>query len=381
MLSRPRVTAFIPAFNREDYICTAINSLLAQQYTDFEVLVVDDGSTDRTASLVERYDDPRVRLERNASNQGIPATRNRGLELARGEYIALLDSDDYAYPNRLGRQVRFLDRHPDIAQVGSWCSLMDADGKLLRRVRRHPTAPAEVDARLLFHCSLINRTIMGRTALLREYAYDETFARCSDYDLHARLAERHAMANMAEVLVCGREHENRITRSTRGLGREKKMAIQRRLLEVLDIQFSEQELAWHYSLTQKPTPDSAPAAEYLTWAESWLRRLEQANRRHKRYQPAVFAKTVGGVWAAACWLNRRSFGPGWPARMLRSRLALSIAGNVKVRWPGSVSRHRLLALNVAAPSSTRLHLNVPVGTEVVLAPAPIKNTAHSESVL
>jgi hypothetical protein len=364
-LSRPRVTAFIPAFNREAYICTAINSLLAQEYTDFEVLVVDDGSTDRTAELVERYKDPRVRLERNTCNRGIPATRNRGLELARGEYIALLDSDDYAYPRRFGRQVGFLDRHPDIAQVGSWCSLMNAEGNLLHRVRRHPTAPAEVDARLLFHCSLVNRTIMGRTALFQEYAYDETFTRCQDYDLHARLAERHDMANMAEVLVCGREHEDRITRTTPGLGREKKMAIQRRLLEVLEIQFGEQELAWHYSLTQKPTSDSPRTLEYVAWAEAWLCKLEQANRRRKRYQPAPFAKAVGGMWAAACWLNRRGLGQGWPARMLCSPLARNVAANVQVRWAGTTIWRRSPTMNATVPAAAE--------TE----PAPIRNTERA----
>ncbi|MEN1729199.1 MAG: glycosyltransferase family A protein, partial [Pseudomonadota bacterium] len=169
MKSNPRVTVFIPAFNREDYVCTAINSMLAQKYTDFEVLVVDDGSTDRTPERVEAYSDPRVRLARSESNQGIPASRNRGLELARGEYIALLDSDDYSYPERLGVEVDFLDAHPDIVQVGSGCTLMNAAGDLLKRVRRHPLRPEDLDAHLLFHCSLINRTIMARTAVLREF--------------------------------------------------------------------------------------------------------------------------------------------------------------------------------------------------------------------
>jgi len=152
MRQTPKVTVFIPVFNREDYICTAINSVLAQQYTDFEILVVDDGSSDRTVERIAAYTDPRVRVECNPANLGIPATRNRGLELARGEYIALLDSDDYAYPDRLHRQVDFLDRHPDIVQVGSGCTLMDAEGRRLPRIRRHPLKPEAVDAHLLFHC-------------------------------------------------------------------------------------------------------------------------------------------------------------------------------------------------------------------------------------
>jgi glycosyltransferase involved in cell wall biosynthesis len=329
----PRVTAFIPAFNREEYICTAIDSLLAQQYTDLEILVVDDGSTDGTAAAIEKFTDPRVRLVRNPRNLGIPATRNRGLELARGEFIALLDSDDYAYPQRIGRQVTFLDRHPEIVQVGSWCSHMDAKGLPLGGIRRQPTRPEDADARLLFHCSMINRTIMARAAVLREYGYDEAFPCCQDYDLHARMAVRHRMANLPEILVCGREHGGRITNQRRNLARDRKMAIQRRLLEDLDVNFTETDIAWHFNLTQPRGPNLPPASEYLTWAQSWLSMLQRANLVRQRYRPRTFSKALGAVWAAACWLNRDGFGRHWPIRILRSRLALGIPRNLRDQRP------------------------------------------------
>ena len=340
MQKNPKVTVFIPVFNREDYVCTAINSVLAQQYTDFEILVVDDGSTDRTQERVAAYQDPRVRLECNPKNLGIPATRNRGLELARGEYIALLDSDDYSYPDRLNRQVRFLDKYPDIVQVGSSCTLMDAKGKLLPRVRRHPLKPEDIDAHLLFHCSLINRTIMARTAKLRAIGYDESFPRCQDYHLHLQLSRSHKMANLPDLLVCGREHDGRITKNTRSLGRDRKMAIQGEALADLSVEYSHQDLRWHYQLTQKRDPDIACSREYLDWAEHWLQSLIRANHKQKRYCPAAFERVLGLMWGIACWHYRGGRNTGFPLRMLRSSLSQGIPGNLQPAFIGGMIRHR-----------------------------------------
>ena len=175
--ARPKVTVFIPVHNRELYIRVAVNSILAQTFEDFELVVVDDGSTDRTAEVLAGYADPRLRVLHNPTNLGIPASRNRGLEAARGEYIALLDSDDHAYPDRLARQVKYLDANPGITQVGSWCSFMDSEGRMLDKVRRQPLRPDDIHAHLLFHCPVINRTVMARTAALQEIGYDTDFPR------------------------------------------------------------------------------------------------------------------------------------------------------------------------------------------------------------
>ncbi|MBW2258128.1 MAG: glycosyltransferase family 2 protein, partial [Deltaproteobacteria bacterium] len=113
--SAPKVSVVIPVYNRERYIGQAIDSILSQSFRDFELIVVDDGSSDGTPAVVERCGDPRVRLVRHETNQGIPRTRNRGLLEARGEYVAWLDSDDVALPQRLRVQVDVLDRSPGIA--------------------------------------------------------------------------------------------------------------------------------------------------------------------------------------------------------------------------------------------------------------------------
>lgn len=322
----PRVTVFIPVHNREDYICTAVNSILGQTFTDFELLVVDDGSSDATLDRLSHYGDPRLRVESNPANLGIPATRNRGLALARGEYIALLDSDDFAYPGRLARQVAWLDRHRDIVQVGGWCSFMDADGQALRKVRRQPLRAGDVHAHMLFHCPVVNRTVMARTAVLREYGYREEFPRCQDYDLHQRLVQQHRLANLGEILVCGREHEGRFTGRTEALGRDRKIAIYRQMLARLEIDCSDDDLARHYQLTRPRA--AGPVDDYVDWAEQWLLGLKQANQQCGHYPAAAFRRVLAAVWVVVCWHARRELGTRRSLRRLASPLTRGLPGNL-----------------------------------------------------
>ncbi|OHV07733.1 glycosyltransferase family 2 protein [Kushneria phosphatilytica] len=332
MSSPPRVTVFIPVHNRQHYIVTAVDSILEQTYTDLELLIVDDGSTDATLDVLAQYRDPRLRVETNPGNLGIPATRNRGLALARGEYIALLDSDDRAWPERLTRQVAMLDRHPELAQIGSACNFMDEHGRMLKRVRRRPVSAAEVDASLPFYCALTNRTILARTALLREIGgYDESFPRCQDYDLHQRLSRTHRMANLPQILVCGREHAARFTRQTGEVGRERKEAICRRALEEIGLAPSQEELAGHYDLSRPGKLGEALTADYLIWAEQWLRRIEQANHHSRRHQPEALAAVTSGRWAGLCWRARHAFSPQLGQTLLRSPLTR--------RWPARLMHY------------------------------------------
>ncbi len=343
----PKVSVFIPVYNRSHYLCVAVNSILAQTFTDFELLLVDDGSTDTSLALIERYaaHDARVRAEANGANLGIPRTRNRGLDLARGEYIALLDSDDYAYPGRLQAQVHFLDTHRDHVQVGSWGSFMDAHGQLGTRVRRQPLAAPDVDAELLFRCCLSNRSIMARTAVLREYRYREEFPRSQDYDMHVRLAERHAMANLPAILVCGRQHPGRSTRLTPELGRNRKMAIHRAQLEALGVAPGEADVEKHYLLSR----GGLAGRDDVQWAEAWLSDLLVANRRARRYDQAALARAVGKRWFILCKRIGRTLGPWAAMRMLASPLLRMAAPHVDWRAlrPGATPS---LALDPSAPT-------------------------------
>src|SRR5437867_4347597 len=119
---RPSISVVLPVYNCPHYVGEAIDSILAQSYADFELIVINDGSTDETPRVLERVRDSRVRLYAQ-ENRGLAATLNRGIELARGRYIARQDQDDASLPERLEKQVAFLDAHPNCALVGTWAQI------------------------------------------------------------------------------------------------------------------------------------------------------------------------------------------------------------------------------------------------------------------
>ena len=319
MTHAPKVTVFIPVYNRERYVKEAIDSILAQTYPDFELLLIDDGSTDDSVAVIESYKDPRIRLERNEHNVGIPRTRNRGLELARGEYVAMLDSDDAAYPERLAKQVAFLDAHPDYAAIGSWGRAMDGAGRPHKTIKRQPVDVDEVKAHLLFRCCINNRSMTGRTAMLREFGYRNDFPRCQDYDLLANLAVKHKLGNLPEVLVLGRVHDQQITGQTVDLGQAKKQEIARRQLRALGVEAGEEDLRRHAILGRLAKLDHRPDREFLEWAERWLRKLEDANQITSIYAEPIFSRVLGSYWMKACRRSSTAALSTW-TRFLRSPL-------------------------------------------------------------
>ena len=321
----PKVSVFIPVYNRERYVAEAIGSVLAQSFRDFELLVVDDGSTDGTRAVVEAVPDRRVRLVCNGRNLGIPASRNRGLAEARGEYIALLDSDDWCYPDRLARQVAFLEAHPDYAEVGSWGRAMDEEGRPRAAIQYRPVAPDDVKVEFLFRCAVKNRSVMGRTAVLREYGYREDYARCQDYDMHVRIARDWKVGNLPQILVRGRIHPGRWTSATADLGRQIKLDIMGAQLADLGLVFSGDDLEKHYLL---PRPDHACeplGGDYLRWAEDWLRRLQAANADSRFLSDAALRRALAVVWLQLCWqLNADE---GLLRRWRRLPLSRGLAGS------------------------------------------------------
>ncbi|MFL6786013.1 MAG: glycosyltransferase family 2 protein, partial [Sphingomicrobium sp.] len=132
-MASPLASVIVPVFNRAGVVGQAVTSLADQTLENIEIIVVDDGSSDASAEVAERAGGQRVRVIRHSHNRGIPAARNTGLQAAAGKYIAWLDSDDLARPQRLQRQASFLEKHPEIAFVGSSAGRIDSNGRRKRR--------------------------------------------------------------------------------------------------------------------------------------------------------------------------------------------------------------------------------------------------------
>jgi glycosyltransferase involved in cell wall biosynthesis len=205
----PLISVLLPAYNAERYIRQAIDSILAQTCGNFECIVIDDGSTDQTAGILNRYaaKDPRV-IVKSGPNQGVSNSLNTALQMARGEVIARMDADDICLPTRFEKQARFLSEHPDYVLVGSRCMLIDPDGFPICEKTDIALDHEEIDGLLLrMSWPLVHPAVMIRTQALRKIGgYNPQYKTNQDHDLFLRLAEIGRLANLPEVLLQYRQH-------------------------------------------------------------------------------------------------------------------------------------------------------------------------------
>ena len=206
MTGEPTVSAVLPVYNCPQYVGQAIESILSQTFSDFELIIIDDGSTDQTPDVLRRYDDRRIRLI-SQNNHGLSATLNRGIELATGRYIARQDQDDFSYPNRFAKQVAYLDEHPSCAIVGTWAEIVRQDGGS-RGHHKHPSDNSSLQYELLLNNPFVHSSVMLRRSALDHvglYSVDKRRQPPEDYELWSRLARHYGVANIPEVLHVYRE--------------------------------------------------------------------------------------------------------------------------------------------------------------------------------
>jgi GT2 family glycosyltransferase len=215
-MGQPQVSVVLPVWNGERYLKQAIESILAQDFVDFELIVIDDGSTDRSAEIVTAFaHDPRVALHKQA-NAGVVAARNAGLRVAHAEFVAFLDADDIALPGRLAKQVAYLRAHPEAAAIGSNITYFsDADGVI--RTQKFPVGVTQVANALETGNPLAQPSVMLRKSMaMAAGGYREAFKfGAEDYDLWLRLAEKHPLDNLPEVLTLYRVHADSLTHRRR----------------------------------------------------------------------------------------------------------------------------------------------------------------------
>ncbi len=211
--ANPQVTVLMPVRNGAAHLQQAIDSILAQTFVDFELLIIDDGSTDATPEFLRAQRDPRVRALTNPQNLGLVPTLNRGLELARGEWIARQDHDDLSMPDRLQKQVDFLRAHPDHVLVGTEAFATGEDGKKAYRLSR-PVNPESIRWYLCFDNAFIHSSVMFRRDVIqRDFGgYPRSF-HSEDYALWSRVARARPTANLPEPLLLYREHVASVTGS------------------------------------------------------------------------------------------------------------------------------------------------------------------------
>lgn len=210
--AEPLVSIIMSVYNSEDYLKEAIDSILGQTYANLEFIIIDDASTDRSLDIVKSYNDKRILLIKNEVNIGLAASLNKGIEIARGKYIARMDSDDISQSNRIYEQVKYLENNPDILCYGSWARYfgdnMPRSLKIKHFLRlydtfRVPLKYEDIKASLLFWIPFVHPTVMFNSALLRQnnLVYNPCLRRAQDYELWSRLCFLGKCANTSKVLL------------------------------------------------------------------------------------------------------------------------------------------------------------------------------------
>ncbi len=207
-MKTPLLSIVMPVYNGEYYLQEAIDSLLGQTFIDFELIIVDDGSTDKTKDILENLNDRRVQTIINKKNEGIVQSRNRGLAVARGKYYAPFDADDVAHPKKFEIQITFLEKHPEFSMIGSYALNMNAAGEVLPTSVRLPADPDSIPAILLFRNYFIQSSIVTRRDCLPASGYQQGFEIGEDWLMWIELSKKGKLWNLPEYLVFKRTHSN-----------------------------------------------------------------------------------------------------------------------------------------------------------------------------
>jgi glycosyltransferase involved in cell wall biosynthesis len=301
-IKNPFVSVLMPVFNGEAFLEEAILGILNQSYKNFEFIILNDGSTDRTAAIINSFKDSRIRPINNTENKGLVEIMNQGLHLANGEYIIRADSDDISLPKRIEKQVNFLQNNSSVGVVCCWLKTLDNKNYIKKSYSEHDL----IAANLLFNTSIPQPGSCFRTSLIREcnIQYDSQFKDgAEDYELWSRLKEITRLACLPEVLVLYRIHKASVSHIKRG--EIKKNADQIRLNELkkIDIYPTPEELELHSSLSFKSLSRTYSLETFLEKEKNWLQKIKQANLKYLVYSDDALDTVIQNRWFEICYVN------------------------------------------------------------------------------
>ena len=286
----PRVSVIMPVWNCDSFVGEAVQSIVVQDFPDWELIVVDDASTDQTAKKVISINDPRIRLIQNETNRGVGNSLNTALATSRGEYVARMDGDDISAPDRLSQQVLFMEAHPEVGICGGWMQTFGHRDA----VWRYPTDCEQLRCALLFRSELAHPTVMIRRSAFPEWPnLYRPLEVAEDYDFWARASNYTQMCALPKILVNYRLHESNISKVRQDKIRSANQDIHLLLLHNLAIAATNSELDLHWAIARGDLPTDRQS---LSNAEAWLLRLAEANREAQVYKQQPFEYLLFELW-------------------------------------------------------------------------------------
>jgi glycosyltransferase involved in cell wall biosynthesis len=295
-----KITIVMPVYNTKKYVDQAIQSILNQSFQDFEFIIIDDGSTDKSLSIIKSFNDKRIQIIQNKKNLGLIKTLNKGIDLAKGKYIARMDADDIAKPERLAKQLRFLEKHTNYALVGTQANFIFGDK--LSNSQFHMEINSDLLAALsLFNCPFIHPSVMIRTDILKEFYYEEGFTAAEDYELWTRILRKYSCANLTESLLNYRLHDNNISTVQNNKQIESIKRIYRSNLEYIRVPYREADLDIYLKISGSYQRKITLAD--LKNIESWLLKMRTHLLKENLYDKNVIQEVIQITWFRLCLKN------------------------------------------------------------------------------
>lgn len=200
----PLVTIGIPAYNAEKFIASAIKSVINQSFQDWELIITDDGSTDRTLDIIHSFQDPRIKLFSDGINRGISFRLNQEIDLARGKYFMRMDADDLMLPDRIERQVNYLDTHPDVDMIGGGAIIIDDENQIIGQ--RRTNRPMQIDQKKWLEGNgFIHPTVIGKIDFFKKLKYSIEFSGVEDVHLWMRASKENKLVKLPDYVMFYRD--------------------------------------------------------------------------------------------------------------------------------------------------------------------------------
>ena len=285
----PLLSVVLPCYNAAAFLQEAISSVLHQSFTDFELIIIDDGSTDDSGKIISIQNDPRLKILRNEKNAGLIKTLNTGIASAKGKYIARMDADDISRPERFEKQISFLEKNPGVGVCGTWMYMIHN-----RTVYKHRYLDSDtIKSALVFNNPIVHPSVMMRKALFSTtQAYNPDFLHGEDYALWISLLGKTDFAVLDEPLIEYRAHAEQVSRKFNTTQRESVKKAQQPIFDHLGINPGDEEKEIHFSLFLE---DYQESETYYTAVEKWLLKLVAANEKTKIFDSHSF-RNVSGEW-------------------------------------------------------------------------------------
>jgi glycosyltransferase involved in cell wall biosynthesis len=337
----PNLSVLLPVYNAQKTVSRSLRSLLNQNYPDFEICIIDDGSTDGTLEAISRFSDPRIKVHTFDENRGLVKALNAGIDMIDAKYIMRLDADDVCHENRVGRQIEFMEMNKNISVSGAWCYIIDRNQQ--KNIQKLPTQDGDIKARMLFNNPLVHPSMIFRRDVFEKHRYNDGYRHCEDYGLWVDMSidKEISFANIPEPLVYKFENKGDNISHRHFKDQLRSCSILRqKLLQYIGVDFSDEEIVLHNAIAGNSL--SEMDMQLMQWkAEEWLLRLQKANLLHGYVLPFCFDFELAQRWLSICE-HSLSQGVLSPEQVLSSPLITNLNNEqhrlVEARMGCSMSR-------------------------------------------